>query len=319
MIDSAEAFFAPMSVEEFKSEYWRKKPVRIKGTPEKIAGLFDPNKFFEYASHPEVDLYAAETFEEYKFHQIPVAAPQADRLSRHGFTIQCEDVHRAHPGVFKLASAIRNALGIYSAMEAGAFLSRPGPGFPAHVDPNPDIWSVQITGTKRWTYGAERDVWHPLVQTAVTPVGDPVGDPWNEIKNPDQSKFIAIDQEPGDIFYFPGGVWHGTETLGTEPAIHLVLASINETYADFFADFMRPRLLATREWREISGALPIDSNQIPGELEKRLLELKEVVAGITVADLVAQLAAGREERQKPSYRQSSRNAPKVVSTVIQNP
>ena len=38
----------------------------------------------------------------------------------------------------------------------------------------------------------------------------------NLIVRPDPSTFEEIVQEPGDLFYFPGGTWHSTDTIGDD-------------------------------------------------------------------------------------------------------
>jgi len=319
MIDSAEEFFGSISIEEFQAKYWRKRPVQILGSRDKIKGLFDVDKFFEYCSHPEIELYAASILNEVYFQQIPVTCPQAKRFFRHGFTIQCEDLHRAHPGLMELANKVRDALGIYSAMEAGVFLAPPGIGFGTHFDPNPDIWTIQLKGTKRWVYSEERGATFPLLQTVLPPEGQPIGDPSYTIERPDLETHITIDQNPGDIFYFPGGCWHSTETLGTEDSCHVVIASINETFSDLVFDTLRPKLNQLDGWRDISGDTSITDPAMNAILGQRLVELKSVVDKLSAKELLTEICNGRELRRSGSYRQSSRHKPRVQSVLLTNP
>jgi len=303
MIHSAAEFFAPLSIDEFRSEYWRRRPVQIKGDPKKVEGVFDHTRFFEYCGHPAVDLYAGQTFHEVKFQQVGVNAHQAERLFRHGFTIQCEDLHLAHPVLLEVANHVRDALGIFSAMEAGAFLSSPGVGFGFHIDPNPDIFSLQIAGTKRWTFSKLPAMRYPLTQTVLPPKGPPRGDPWQELERPKVEEFIQIEQQPGDIFYFPGGVWHATATLGESNSCHVVLASTNDTWAELLFSALRPKLDAREAWRNVGDRSSTTGPEMHAQVAARVAELKEVVAGLEVDELMALLVEQRAARAKGGYRQ----------------
>lgn len=309
LFNSIDDLFQPLSLDDFRANYWRRRPVQIKGTPDKFAGLLDVDRFFsKYASHADVDLFAGKVFDEGRFQQISINHAQAEKLFMYGFTIQIEDLHWAHPPLMQLNAGLRDALGIYAAMEAAAFLAAPGVGFGIHFDPNPDIWTLQISGRKKWRYSTEVAVRHPLTQTIVPKTGIPQCDQWCDVARPDPETFEEVIQEPGDLFYFPGGAWHSTETIDDVPSCHVVLSSTNETYADFFSTVLQPLLLRRPEWRDVNGNTSLDDPSIRDGLQHRLQELKSIVADLDADHLMQALAAGRAERTKGAYRASYQRA-----------
>jgi 50S ribosomal protein L16 3-hydroxylase len=301
MFERFEDLFGPVTRDEFVKTYWRKRPLHVRGKPDRYAGLVDRAKFFALAGHPKAEVFAGLPDDKNRFHQIPVSASQAAHLFDTGFTIQVEDLHHVVPELLQLANMVRDALGIYAAMEAGMFLSPPSRGYPCHFDPNPDIWILQVEGTKKWRYSASPAVSNPLVQTVMPRAGAPRGDPWYELDRPDVSTFIETDLEPGDLLYFPGGLWHAAEAV--HESFHVVMASTNETWTDVLFELLRPELLARAEWRDVGDGTPLDAPELSGQVERRLAELKEAVGRLRMEDVSAALDRGRAARASGAYRQ----------------
>ena len=55
--------------------------------------------------------------------------------------------------------------------------------------------------------------------------------------------------EPGDVLYFPAGMWHKVETL--EMGVSINISLMGTTYASLFCKTLEHLLLEKEEWREI--------------------------------------------------------------------
>lgn len=124
-------------------------------------------------------------------------------------------------------------------------------------------FTIQLSGRKKWTL-KQGSVKHPLRGT--TPhYRSPPDVIENQIKaarlsNPDYEYGMILDSnsfgdeveiimEPGDILYFPAGMWHKVETLEYGVSINISLMGSN--YANIFCKALEHELLKREEWREV--------------------------------------------------------------------
>lgn len=134
-------------------------------------------------------------------------------------------------------------------------------------------FTIQLSGRKKWTL-KQGSVKHPLRGT--TPHYRSTPDVIeNQIKAArlsnhdyeygmilDSNSFgdeVEIIMEPGDILYFPAGMWHKVETLEYGVSINISLMGSN--YANIFCKALEHELLKREEWREvICNGIPNISN-----------------------------------------------------------
>lgn len=124
-------------------------------------------------------------------------------------------------------------------------------------------FTIQLSGKKKWTL-KQGSVKHPLRGTtphyrSSTDVIE------NQIKaarlsNPDYDYGMILDSnsfgdeveiimEPGDVLYFPAGMWHKVETLEYGVSINISLMGSN--FATIFCKALEHELLKREEWREV--------------------------------------------------------------------
>jgi len=247
-VKTATELLAPLKVDDFIQNYWGKKPIHIQGNPDKFNSFFDREDFFEYSRSPRADMFMGKADDKQHFHQLSTTAYNARALFRLGMTIQMEDVHWLNTPVRELLVGLKHELGLYCGMEAAAFLSPPGAGYGIHYDPNPDIWALQLSGTKTWRYSPEPAAQYPIEHVTLNPSGKPQTN-WVDIERPNEDEFLEAHLEPGDVFYFPAGTWH--TAAATEESCHIVLASQIAPWTEFVLEILRKKLLHKTEWRQI--------------------------------------------------------------------
>lgn len=305
MIRTLAELLHPITVDEFVAEYWGKKPVHISGSSDKFAGVFERDTFFEFAKSPRADMFVGKADERRHFHQLSTTAYNARALFCLGLTVQLEDLHWCCTPVRELVAAIKDALGMYAAMEAAAFLSPPGAGYGVHYDPNPSIWALQISGEKTWRYSPQPAAKYPIEHVTLNPTGKPTTS-WVDLERPDESKFEVAHMTPGDVFYFPAGVWH--TAAASEESCHLVLGSQIAPWTDFIFDKLKDNLLGRADWRQIPLAHPALGRGVNETLAERLRELAEMVEGLDSSPDSELIAAFENEAQTGNSRGNRKGA-----------
>jgi 50S ribosomal protein L16 3-hydroxylase len=275
MVKNASELMAPVSVDEFISEYWGRKPLHVPGPPEKLTSMFSREAYFDYCASPRSDLFIGKADSTGHFHQLGVSLYQARALHRLGFTIQMEDLHWSCTPVRELLAGVKKEVGLFQALEAAAFVSPPSTGYGVHFDPNPDAWALQIAGTKRWRLSRQAAAIHPLIHQTLQPGRKPAGDPHVDLERPDESDFIEVEVTPGDVLYFPGGCWHTAEA--NEESCHVLLASQNAPWTDFLFEQLKDQLLHQSDWRQVPPRHSAWRSPMPQVLEQRCAELVEAI------------------------------------------
>ena len=279
-VKNATELLAPLSVDEFIQDYWGQKPIHIKGHKEKFTDLFDRKEFFDYSKSPRADMFMGKADDNQHFHQLSTTAYNARALFRLGMTIQMEDVHWLSTPVRQLLVGLKHEIGLYCGMEAAAFLSPSSAGYGIHYDPNPDIWALQIAGTKTWKYSAAPAAKYPIEHVTLNPYGKPQTN-FVDIDRPREEDFLEAHLEPGDVFYFPAGTWHTAKA--EDESCHIVLASQVAPWTDFVLEILRKKLLHKTEWRQIPlhhHAWPLGMSDV---LTERMKELKEAISELDLS------------------------------------
>jgi hypothetical protein len=118
---------------------------------------------------------------------------------------------------------------------------------------------------------------------------------WVEVPDADATKFSEHVLEPGDVFFLPAGVVHGTRAL--DPTVTLLFNFRPVSPLDLLTDVLRSRLAASDAWRyvpEAVGRRP--DGQLPPTLRaflaERISELRDAVSTLTPESLTGEWARG---------------------------
>lgn len=291
----------PLGVETFAQQYLAKRAVYMPGDASRLEGLLTRERFFHLIDNPKADVFIGNVDPEGRFHQFIIPNKRASSMLACGFSLQVEELHLLDSRLMEVANRLREDLGLYPAMEAAALLSPPSKGYPIHMDPNPDVWILQISGEKRWRFSRKPATPWPLSWAMATPTAAWGGDPWEALEKPGDHDFEEAMMTPGDILYFPGGTWHTTEA--TEESLSVILANVNSTWVDFFFEELREKLLPNPAWRYIP---PTANSSMLDVLQKRYEEMTEVVGALDPKELIQKLESRRLLRRKGAYRQSEK-------------
>lgn len=143
-------------------------------------------------------------------------------------------------------------------------------------------FTIQLSGIKRWKI-VRGTVSHPL--RACTPhyaapqvvesqvLAARLGHRKFQFHQPNESNSIGAVEEvvlgPGDVFYFPAGMWHTIQVL--EPGVSINISLMATNYAALTCQALQHLLLQKEEWRQcVSG-------DARGHLISLLKELPDIV------------------------------------------
>lgn len=212
---------APLTPDQFLSDYWSKSFLVAKGTAGRFSGLLGWDEL--NAILEQHRLYPPRfrlTLEGRNVDTFRYTTPSADGTPRlnsgklaaclaAGATLVLDCVEELAPMVGQLASSFRNALhaDTHVNLYAGWHSNR---GLDLHFDTQ-QIMVLQVAGRKRWqVYRPTR--LNPLPDDEVTPLKPTVPPVWEGML------------EDGDMLYIPRGWWHVAFPVG-EPSLHLTFAT----------------------------------------------------------------------------------------------
>jgi ribosomal protein L16 Arg81 hydroxylase len=241
---------APITLEQFFQNDYGRRPVIVRGSPEKVDGLLtwaDLNAALR-ATHlewlaPEREgawprdrvmtsvrgdiLDPTEFFTEVEsLRRNRVRRLDPQRLTstlRRRATLLVKEIDFLVDSVADLAAQLELDLGDPVSITALASFT-PTPGLDSHIDEQ-DGLVLQIYGRKRWRMWepTRRDPVHNDVSTAPRPLGDPV---------------IDVVLNAGDVAYLPRGWFHAVAAL-EEPSLHLTVNIYKRTGVDLAAWLFR--------------------------------------------------------------------------------
>lgn len=145
--------------------------------------------------------------------------------------------------------------------EVETFISTPGHITNWHYDFQ-ENFTIQLSGIKRWTiqqgtirdpirgctphYAAPEAVESQLKAAHLFDRKFRFGHPEAGVNA--TGKVVSIDVKPGDVFYFPAGMWHKVETIVPGVSINVSLMASN--YATVVGQAMQHLLLRFPQWRQ---------------------------------------------------------------------
>jgi bifunctional lysine-specific demethylase and histidyl-hydroxylase MINA len=213
---SFDDIMAPLGVERFLAEYEGKKPLHLKGSPDKFAEVMTFAKLADILSQATIWSQSSLQLVLDK-KPIPAASycataagrdggqvmrPDPDKVQeylRRGATLIANDIDHLNRGMTAFAHAMEQALG--GMVQGNLYLSsRRRQGFAAHFDTH-DVYAVHVEGTKTW---------HVYEGRAVDPIAHAMFKSYGQ-EHHDKAKgelLMDVHMEPGDLLYLPRGQYH---------------------------------------------------------------------------------------------------------------
>jgi bifunctional lysine-specific demethylase and histidyl-hydroxylase MINA len=207
---------APVGLERFLAEYEGKKPLHLKGRPDKFADVMTWAKLADLLSQATIWSQSSLML---VLDKKPIAAasycasapgrdggqvmrPDPDKVQeylRRGATLIANDVDHLNAGMTAFAHAMEQALG--GKVQGNLYLSsRRRQGFAAHFDTH-DVYAVHVEGTKTW---------HVYEGRAADPIAHLMFKSYGQ-EHHDKAKgalLMDVHMEPGDLLYLPRGQYH---------------------------------------------------------------------------------------------------------------
>jgi len=228
------AVVAPMSVEEFVAACWERRPVHLRGDPERFSALFSSAEFARAVSGRSADEISVRLSLDSVRDEGNVDAHREievgdiARCYEEGGSICVDPIDNVHPGLRELALRLRRQLGHLGHVSVKSYLSSDGYGFNRHFDAGV-VTSLQIEGRKRWRFSSRPAVVSPTnagfmsdgearyIGRAPATLADWERDVWVG----DPADDIEVVMEPGDVLCLPTGTWHEAKAIGGSLAVNL--------------------------------------------------------------------------------------------------
>lgn len=224
------ALIAPMSVDEFISDYHGQRAVYIPGDTDKFKELYDWDDINHFLNHGRPSLEGARLVHEKQGLPSTELANIAEWLTR-GATLVINSVDQIDPIVAHLAAELGRDLNRH--VNVNCYGSCPAKqGFDNHYDRH-DVFIAATAGRKAWKV-FEASYLYPLEKQNFAK-GDP----------PDIEPYIDCEMSPGDMLYIPRGHWH--YAVAITPSVHLTIGPHSCSGIDFL-DWLTDELMAREEF-----------------------------------------------------------------------
>jgi len=247
-----ESLIAPLTTEQFFSDYWPERVYASHGELERLPGMFRSPVLRDIESlsghyHGRVLFTRGR---ESSF-MVPAENGCPKTLFDMGLTVYLDNIQPCLPKSPMVLQALERNLGIPpGTARIGAFASPPGDGASCHYDTE-DVISIQLTGTKAFHVAPVEEVRYPIGMQ-YSPGAAPYSDLYPQVAGrfPDwkDAKFECIEMRPGSVLFMPRGTWHRTEA--DEPSLSVTIAMRPPSAAEVILENVRWLLLQDASWRK---------------------------------------------------------------------
>jgi ribosomal protein L16 Arg81 hydroxylase len=291
--DELSTLLFPTSPQTFIDEYWQRKPLFLKGAPEKFEGLFDFSRFqraIKQASElvdPSGFSIGAFVREDSLTFTESIDVDDVESCLARGATVCVNAINLGDDDLTYYASAIREQMSYAGLVRFNCYLSPDGSGAPTHFDARVSL-TLQIKGRKRWRFSPRPAMHWPPSNAQIRSDGTPYWMLWNEspewsqLESVDEATFVEVVLEPGDLLCLPSGTWHTAKAVGQSLALNLVFNPYS--FFGFLTHLLESELLSRAEWRGSPPPIYVGDlrpAELPSQLEtyvaERLFELDALV------------------------------------------
>jgi ribosomal protein L16 Arg81 hydroxylase len=245
MPEALASLLSPLSVAEFRSQYYAQQSVYIGGNPDKFRALFDLPSLrrilnFSPIPHPTMKLVREGQ---------RLTASDASAVLEHcraGATLIIEEIDKYDARVGTLGKTLASEFG--ERTRTNLYYSQPNrPGFNRHYDTH-DVFILQIDGLKGWRVFDHTTKFPLFVQK-------------HHDRDAPDTACVECTLSPGDVLYIPRGHWHEA-TAQLEPSLHLTLGLFARTGIDFLT-WLVDELRDDVRWRD---AFPLSfADELPAD------------------------------------------------------
>lgn len=247
---------APLDPHTFLADYYDRRPVHLKGDPDRFRDLLTWTRLNELLAMG--GLWTADSIDvALDGRPIPpqqFAAPgmgwdgrqamcpdvgKLTELLRRGATIAVEKLHSLTPELRALSASMESVLG--APISSNAFCSWDGTrGYGAHFD-TLQVFAVQLEGEKVW------EIFEGKIPYAAEFRGFRANEISQEERERQKGKLaMQVKMTPGDMLYVPQGQYH--RALASDKSLHLSLGARHYTGVDLI-NLMLPHLAQVPEFR----------------------------------------------------------------------
>lgn len=211
-----DSIVAPMTVKNFTEEYFRKKPLVIKGGDNKFFDIMNWKLLSDLLNQSAIwspyslNLYSntrAISADEYSYPSVTREGNEGrlinfDQVAKHvknGSSLVLNDIETLNPGLKAVAHAIESTF--LGKVQANLYCSRSeNQALPVHFDTH-DVFAIQVEGSKQWrVYGTsiQKPINHHFFKS--------IDQSFHEANKGE----LSIDEEltSGDFIYIPRGFYH---------------------------------------------------------------------------------------------------------------
>ena len=299
----------PISVDTFMREYRQQKPLHIPGDRKKLARLIrggysrrDMLEGAALAAARRVPGFYSVAHQTAGFDHggsqsmaADVAPSEIENKFKSGCNIQV--AFQWDERLMTLMSRVKTQIGSTGEAALYATLSPAGFGWPPHID-NVEVFFVQTEGHKRMLISDAPVFEYPRGTVSFSPAGKIANYEFaamdvDRIDQVDMSNLREIVLAPGDVFYCPSGVLHGTKAI--DETLTVLMAYKATSSLDLIYRTLKPRLLGDANWRHIPAAhMKSATGELSPEVHDffadRLAELRKIVNELTPEALSVELA-----------------------------
>ncbi|NEI02409.1 JmjC domain-containing protein [Rhizobium leguminosarum] len=245
--------------------------VHLVGHKQKFASLFSVEEFWGALRHSE-NVRAVMP----KLRQANISADDAPDMFASGATICASGLESTFGKFSFLVSQVKEQLGFSGPIEIKAYYSPDGAGFDPHYDPR-TVTTLQISGSKRWSYGIGPSEQFPLCNSPY-PLTPELSTSLEQIG----TATTVLNQ--GDLLCLPPGTIHWAAATGESLAINFSFEHVGESIADKFCRSLLLELLENPELRKVplenDGDNMLASQFSDGLINELALHLPSAISGV---------------------------------------
>jgi hypothetical protein len=290
---------SPITPASFTAEYWCRKPLFIKGSPDKlqrmIPGGFSREDF--YRAVREAASKRVKGFRLWASSQnglspsdngrrtsFSIEPDRMEAIFLSGANVAADSIIDTRVSTF--TAALKAQLNHPGDVAITATLSPRGNGWPPHIDRTSALF-IQCEGRKRFLFSPEPVAQWPRGNVMFSGDGTVESyeqeiEPWEEIESIDIESLIEVVLEPGDLLFAPPGTVHATEAL-SDSSLNINLLFEHVNFLTLINQVLERSLISNPAWRHLPPVNSVSARpgQLPAEAAEffaaRLAELRDAL------------------------------------------